>query len=103
MGPHIKDSKQRGGHSWKRDLVDAFETSLRDPPVSSNVEKYTVPESDPIEALRGELGLRTVKDSDVFVVGVYRSRTMLELPTYTEQERYEGIHLLPVGTKQHQR
>ena len=51
------------------------------------MEKYTVPETDPIEALRGQLGLRTVGASDVFVVGVYRSRTMLELPTYTEQER----------------
>ena len=87
MDPHIKDLKRRQDHNWKRHLVDSFETSLRDPPVSRNVEKYTVPETDPIEALRGQLGLRTVGASDVFVVGVYRSRTMLELPTYTEQER----------------
>jgi hypothetical protein len=87
MDPHIKDLKRRQDHNWKRHLVDSFETSLRDPPVSCNVEKYTVPDTDPIEALRGQLGLRTVGASDVFVVGVYRSRTMLELPTYTEQER----------------
>ena len=87
MDPHIKDLKRRQDHNWKRHLVDSFETSLKDPPVSRNVEKYTVPDTDPIEALRGQLGLRTVGASDVFVVGVYRSRTMLELPTYTEQER----------------
>ncbi|KAL0024778.1 hypothetical protein WJX79_006125 [Trebouxia sp. C0005] len=87
MDHHIKDLKRRQDHNWKRHLVESFETSLRDPPVSRNVEKYTVPNTDPIEALRGQLGLRTVDASDIFVVGVYRSRTMLELPTYTEQER----------------
>ncbi|DBA86659.1 TPA: hypothetical protein ACH3X1_005123 [Trebouxia sp. C0004] len=87
MDPHIRDLKRRQDHNWKRVLVDSFGTSLRDPPVSCNVEKYTVPHTDPIQALRGQLGLRTVGASDVFVVGVYRCRTMLELPTYTEQER----------------
>lgn len=98
MDPHIKDLKRRQDHKWKRHLVDSFETSLKDPPVSRNVEKYTVPETDPIEALRGQLGLRTVGASDVFVVGVYRSRTMLELPTYTEQERCVVTALLSVCT-----
>ena len=98
MDPHIKDLKRRQDHNWKRHLVDSFETSLKDPPVSRNVEKYTVPETDPIEALRGQLGLRTVGASDVFVVGVYRSRTMLELPTYTEQERCVVDALLSVCT-----
>lgn len=87
MDKHIKDMKYRKDQNWKRHLVESFETSLHDPPVSSNVEKYTVPDTDPTEALRGQLGLRTVSDSEIFVVGVYRSRTMLELPTYTEHER----------------
>ena len=92
MDSHITDLKRKQNPDWKRHLVESFEVGLKDPPVSSNVKKYTVPDTDPIEALRGQLGLRTVEDSDIFVIGVYRSRTMLELPTYTEQERYVSMH-----------
>lgn len=88
MNPIIKGLKHCQDHNWKRLLVESFETSMRDPAVSDNVETYTVSDSDPIADLRGQLGLKTVRDSDIFVVGVYRSRTMSELPTYTEQERY---------------
>lgn len=73
--------------SWRLLLVNSFESSLADPAVSSKVEKYTVPHTDPCAALRGELGLRTTQASKMFAVGVYRSRTMAELPTYMEYER----------------
>ena len=87
MDAHIKELKFKKDHNWKRLLVESFETTLSDPKVSSNVERYVVPDSDPVEALRGQLGLKTVMASDIFVIGVFRSRTMLELPTYLEQER----------------
>ena len=88
MDAHIKDLKSKKDHNWKRKLVESFETTLSDPKVSSNVEKYVVPDSDPVEALRGQLGLKTVMACDIFVIGVFRSRMMLELPTYLEQERW---------------
>ena len=87
MDAHIKELKSKKDHNWKRLLVESFETTLSDPKVSSNVETYVVPDSDPVEALRGQLGLKTVMASDIFVIGVFRSRTMLDLPTYLEQER----------------
>lgn len=31
--------------------------------------------------------MKTVAKSDMFVIGVFRSRVMLELPTFLEQER----------------
>ncbi|KAL3145359.1 hypothetical protein ABBQ38_001613 [Trebouxia sp. C0009 RCD-2024] len=87
MDAHIRDLKSRKDPNWKRLLVDSFETTLSDPKVSSNVQKYVVPDSDPVEALRGQQGLKTVMASEIFVIGVFRSRTMFELPTYLEHER----------------
>ena len=87
MDAHIKDLKAKRIPEWKRQLVLSFETTLSDPKVSSNVQRYTVPDTDPVESLRGQLGLKTAMASDIFVIGVYRSRMMLELPTYVEQER----------------
>ena len=87
MPVYIRDMKQQGHPQWKKDLVESFETGLQDPPVSNNIETYMVPNTDPVQAIESQLGLRTTVDSDVFVVGIYRSRTMLELPNYTEQER----------------
>lgn len=87
MPVYITLMKEQGHPQWKQQIVESFETSLRDPPVSSNIETYMVPNTDPVQAIESQLGLRTTVDSDVFVVGIYRSRTMLELPNYTEQER----------------
>ena len=93
MDAHIKDLKSRKDPNWKRLLVDSFETTLSDPKVSSNVQKYVIPDSDPVEALRGQQGLKTVMASDIFVIGVFRSRTMFELPTYLEHERWAACLL----------
>ena len=91
MDAHIKQLKAKKDSNWKRHLVLSFETTLSDPKVSSYVQQYTVPESDPVEALRGQRGLMTAMASDVFVIGIYRSRTMLEFPTYVEQERQDPL------------
>ena len=91
MDAHIKDLKAKNNPEWKRQLVLSFETTLSDPKVSSNVQQYIVPDSDPTETLRGQLGLKTVMASDIFVIGVYRSRMMLELPTYVEEERQASV------------
>lgn len=88
MDAHIKDLKSKKDPNWKRLLVESFEMTLSDPKVSSNVQKYIIPDTDPVEALRGQQGLKTVMASDMFVIGVFRSRTMFELPTYLEQERW---------------
>lgn len=96
MDAHIKELKYKKDHNWKRLVVESFETTLSDPKVSSNVQKYVVPDSDPNKALRGQLGLETVMASDIFVIGVFRSRMMLELPTYLEQERSTPLPPLPL-------
>ena len=100
MDAHIKELKSKNDHNWKRLLVESFETTLSDPKVSSNVQTYVVPDSDPAEALRGQLGLETVMASDIFVIGVFRSRMMLELPTYLEQERSVPAPLLLLALSQ---
>ena len=98
MDAHIKELKYKKDHNWKRLVVESFETTLSDPKVSSNVQTYVVPDSDPNEALRGQLGLETVMASDIFVIGVFRSRMMLELPTYLEQERSTPLPPPPITT-----
>lgn len=52
MDAHIKELKHKKDPNWKRLLVESFETTLSDPKVSSNVEIYVVPDSDPVESLR---------------------------------------------------
>ena len=91
MDPDVQQLKHVGDARWKLCVVQSFEASMRDPGVSSNVEKYVVPQTDPCKALHGEMGLRTTQDCGRFAVGVYRSRTMSELPTYNEFERSVGI------------
>lgn len=87
MDEATKQLKAAGNPQWKRLLVESFETSMADPGVSSKVQRYIVPQTDHCVALRGQMGLKTTQDCDLFAVGVYRSRTMSELPTYLEIER----------------
>lgn len=91
MDVPVQQLKCVGNPRWKLLVVQSFETLMKDPGVSSNVEKYVVPQTDPCKALRGEVGLRTTRACSRFAVGVYRSRTMSELPTYSEFERSVGI------------
>lgn len=93
MTPDTLALKKSGNPMWRLCLVESFETSMKDPPVSSKVQKYTVPPDDPRKALRGQLGLNVTEDSDIFVIGIYRSRTMSELPTFLEHERLVLQHL----------
>ena len=88
MTPDTLALKKSGNPAWRLRLVESFETSMQDPPVSSKVQKYTVPPDDPRKALRGQQGLQVTQDSDIFVIGIYRSRTMSELPTFLEHERW---------------
>ena len=100
MDEATKQLKAVGNPHWKRLLVESFETSMADPGVSSKVQTYIVPQTDPRVALRGQMGLKTTQDCDMFAVGIYRSRTMLEFPTFSEIER-SVIHVL--GPVHHRR
>lgn len=88
MSDEIRKLKAHGDPRWRLLLVESFEASLQDPTVSSNVEHCTIPPNDPCVALRGQLGLKAVNDSDIFVIGIYRCRTMSDVPTFQEQERW---------------